>query len=75
QVEKGQIPPTVDPMLCNRSGLCATTCPEDCIEIKDIAIIDEEKCTGCTLCVSRCPTEALQVPYIRMMPKKLHNDM
>ncbi|MHA2407067.1 MAG: 4Fe-4S binding protein [Candidatus Ranarchaeia archaeon] len=74
KVEMGQVPPTVDPMLCNRSGLCATTCPEDCIEIKDIAIIDEEKCTGCTLCVSRCPTEALQVPYIRMMPKKFHNN-
>ncbi|MHA2408055.1 MAG: 4Fe-4S binding protein, partial [Candidatus Ranarchaeia archaeon] len=73
QVVKQGIPPSVDPALCTACGVCATSCPVQCIEILDIAEIDVSKCTGCALCVSRCSFDALQLPYVQMMPRKIRN--
>ncbi|MHA2406994.1 MAG: 4Fe-4S binding protein, partial [Candidatus Ranarchaeia archaeon] len=73
QVVKEAIPPSVDPTLCIACGLCAASCPVQCIEILEIAEIDVSKCIGCALCVSRCPVDALQLPYMQMMPKRIRN--
>jgi len=44
---------------CIACGTCARWCPEDAIEIEDVAEIDYERCIGCGECVSVCPVGAM----------------
>ncbi|AGI48061.1 4Fe-4S binding domain protein [Thermoplasmatales archaeon BRNA1] len=45
---------------CVGCGNCADVCPNDAIEIKDVAVIDEAKCVECDACVDECPSGAIE---------------
>ncbi len=47
-----------DKNKCNKCGLCATLCPTENIEIKDIPQF-KDKCIFCLRCVSYCPQQAM----------------
>ncbi|WP_372520470.1 EFR1 family ferrodoxin [Candidatus Ruminimicrobiellum ovillum] len=48
----------VDTKKCNGCGTCATLCPTENIEIKDIPQF-KDKCIFCLRCASYCPQQAL----------------
>jgi pyruvate ferredoxin oxidoreductase delta subunit len=50
--------PVKDAARCTSCGLCATYCPEGCIERPAIAI-DYEYCKGCGVCAEECPRKAI----------------
>ncbi|MFO7958778.1 MAG: DUF362 domain-containing protein [Candidatus Brocadiia bacterium] len=51
--------PEVREGKCVACGTCAEWCPEDAIEVDDVAAIDDEACIGCGECVSVCPVGAM----------------
>ena len=49
--------------LCTFCGICANTCPQDAIEVKENYFrVDEKSCWRCGRCVRVCPEGALTVP-------------
>ncbi|UCG34423.1 MAG: 4Fe-4S binding protein [Phycisphaerales bacterium] len=53
----------ISPEICNGCGLCAKSCPVDCIagEKKEVHVIDASVCTRCGACRNVCPTDAVEV--------------
>jgi pyruvate ferredoxin oxidoreductase delta subunit len=49
--------PVVDKEKCNACGLCATYCPDACIN--DDLVIDLVYCKGCGICANECPKKAI----------------
>ena len=47
-------------MLCTACGLCAQTCPTQCIATEPFHI-DETRCMYCGLCAAICPENALEL--------------
>jgi Na+-translocating ferredoxin:NAD+ oxidoreductase RNF subunit RnfB len=46
---------------CIKCELCVKNCPEKCITMDGIPLIDNSKCTSCGTCVEKCPTKVLQL--------------
>ncbi len=49
---------------CTGCGICATYCPENAIEIKNVdgkkrAVINYDYCKGCLICFKECPFKAI----------------
>ena len=49
--------------LCTSCGVCAGSCPKDCISFKygkerNIPLVDVNKCVKCGLCYDVCPGKA-----------------
>ena len=57
------VTPQVDGERCIACGVCAEHCPEDAIEIDEVAVIDQDRCVGCGECLQRCPTGAMRVSW------------
>ncbi len=51
--------PEVRQQHCIACGTCAEWCPEDAIEVDEVATVDRELCVGCGECVSVCPVGAV----------------
>lgn len=62
---KALISYSIDPEKCKGCGLCAKSCPVQCIsgERKEAHMIDQSRCTRCGTCVDVCPDkwQAVQV--------------
>lgn len=63
------------PKKCKKE--CMKACPVNstgkmCVEIEDIAKINESLCIGCNACVSKCPFNAIK---IIKLPGKIENDI
>lgn len=53
--------PCVDAPKCTGCGICATFCPEGCIDIiEKKAVIDYDYCKGCMICKKECPFSAIR---------------
>ncbi|MCD6499680.1 MAG: DUF362 domain-containing protein [Deltaproteobacteria bacterium] len=57
------VTPTVHEDKCIACGVCADHCPENAIDIDEIARIDPDRCVGCGECLQRCPTGAMRVSW------------
>ncbi len=57
------VTPQVSQERCIACGICAEHCPEDAIDVDDVAVIDQERCVGCGECLQRCPTGAMSVAW------------
>ncbi len=55
--------PEVTDEECIACGTCARWCPEDAIEVEDVARIDYDRCIGCGECVSVCPVGAVGISW------------
>ncbi len=55
------IRPEVDESKCIKCELCATYCPDGCIEIKETVEFDLDYCKGCGVCAEECPKEAISM--------------
>ncbi len=73
QVLHSDLLPCVDPELCKGDAICASKCPESCIDMvprnpsrpkgKKVALIDKENCIGCGECTSACPHGAIPINW------------
>lgn len=45
---------------CVACGLCAQSCPKDCIKEGQPYSIEAAECVGCGLCAQACPVDAIQ---------------
>jgi len=52
--------PAIDDKLCTACGTCAEWCPQDAIEVDEVAAIDGEKCIGCGECLAMCRFDAVK---------------
>ena len=46
---------------CIACGSCIPVCPQNCIEIKDIAVINQSHCLHCGNCFDICPVGAVEI--------------
>jgi len=54
--------PVVNKKECIKCGICATFCPEGCIEIrKDGSTVDYDYCKGCGICSQECPKKCIKM--------------
>ncbi|MFH1420964.1 MAG: 4Fe-4S binding protein [Candidatus Aenigmatarchaeota archaeon] len=56
--------PKIDLDKCSGCGICASYCPEECIDImqkggKKKADVNYDYCKGCMLCLTICPLKAI----------------
>jgi pyruvate ferredoxin oxidoreductase delta subunit len=51
--------PVVDKEKCNQCGLCATFCPDGCID--EELNIDLDFCKGCGICAHECPSRFIEM--------------
>lgn len=53
--------PVVDKTKCTGCSICATFCPDGCIDIVEKkAIINYDYCKGCMICKTECPFSAIK---------------
>jgi len=45
---------------CVACGLCAQSCPKECISEGQPYVIDANECVGCGLCAQACPVDAIE---------------
>lgn len=64
----GSVSPVFDEDLCTGCGACAEVCPDDAIEVQEVAIHDPDRCLGCLNCSQACAEEAvtLSQPFARL---------
>ena len=52
--------PVVDAAKCTGCTICATFCPDGCIDIVEKkAIVNYDYCKGCMICKTECPFGAI----------------
>ena len=52
--------PVIDADECIACGVCVDTCPQDVLEVNDVATVtNEENCVGCGACQEACPAGAI----------------
>ncbi len=51
--------PHVEEAKCINCGTCERWCPQDAIEMEDVATIHYDRCIGCGECVAVCPVGAV----------------
>jgi Pyruvate/2-oxoacid:ferredoxin oxidoreductase delta subunit len=54
---------TIDQKTCEKTGVCATICPEDVLVHEDerTEVVDPNACTYCWLCVENCASGAIEL--------------
>ncbi len=53
--------PVVDKAKCTGCSICATFCPEGCIDIVEKkSVINYDYCKGCMICKVECPFSAIR---------------
>jgi MinD superfamily P-loop ATPase len=59
---------SIDPVMCNRCGICATTCRFDAIIYTppqngqpETYSVDEVACEGCAACYYQCPSQTIRL--------------
>jgi anaerobic sulfite reductase subunit C len=64
----GSVRPVFDKDLCTGCGACAEVCPDDAIELQEVAIHDPTRCLGCLNCSRACAEEAITLgpPFARL---------
>ncbi len=59
--KKGKLLIEILPDKCDFCGCCVGVCPEDAIELKEVAIeIIDDRCTNCSKCVWACPIDVIK---------------
>lgn len=60
---KGLITYSIDPEKCTGCGVCARSCPQECIsgEKKKVHMIESDNCIRCGMCLDSCKFEAVTV--------------
>jgi len=52
--------PVVDKAKCTGCAICATFCPDGCIDIiEKKSVINYDYCKGCMICKTECPFKAI----------------
>lgn len=52
--------PVIDADECIACGICVDSCPQDVLEVADVAqVADEASCIACGACVDACPAGAI----------------
>jgi anaerobic sulfite reductase subunit C len=64
----GSVSPTFDEDACTACGSCVDVCPDNAIELQDVAIHDPDRCLGCMNCFEACEEGAiiLSPPFARL---------
>ena len=52
----------VDQEKCRGCGMCKDVCPQEAIDLGDVARVNADACTECGLCVDECPNQAISLP-------------
>ena len=53
--------PVVDKAKCTGCSICATFCPDGCIDIVEKkAVVNYDYCKGCLICKVECPFSAIK---------------
>ena len=53
--------PVIDLGACTACGICASSCPQDAIQVNQIAKVDAALCSGCGACAAQCPSDAIRM--------------
>lgn len=61
QIQFPIMPAKVNKDLCTGCGNCTEVCPNNAIEVKEVAEVNEDECTDCGACVDECPSEAIKL--------------
>jgi len=57
-----EVSPRINEAKCVGCGLCAASCPAQCIEKRDsFYTILNERCIGCAQCINVCPQDAIKI--------------
>jgi dissimilatory sulfite reductase (desulfoviridin) alpha/beta subunit len=64
----GSVSPTFDVDICTGCGACTEVCPDEAIEVQEVAIHDPSRCLGCLNCSHACAEEAITLspPFARL---------
>ena len=49
----------IDQGVCTLCGACASSCPQEAMQVAEAVMVDGEACSGCGVCVSVCPVHAV----------------
>ncbi|MEM2838822.1 MAG: 4Fe-4S binding protein [Thermoplasmata archaeon] len=55
------MPARVNVDECVACGACQDVCPENAIQVNDVAVVDKDKCVDCGACVDECPNQAIKL--------------
>lgn len=64
----GSVSPVFDDDACTACGSCLEVCPDDAIELQEVAIHDPDRCLGCLSCSQICQDDAISLspPFARL---------
>ncbi len=69
--------PIIDDELCNRCGICETTCIYNVFSVdknKSMVLVHEDKCWSCGFCVGICPAGAIELRDRKSKQKLIWNN-
>lgn len=57
-------PPRINPITCNKCGICVRKCNGEAIILGMLPKIDKAKCQNCGGCIAICPKGAVMTPWM-----------